>query len=351
MNELLSDRVLWILVLMILLLLVLAIFFASFTFLLRVRNERETRLWAELKSAWEPLLLDAVADPSRLPALWDRVGVGEHLYFLEFVLRYAQRLGGTEREVLRKAAAPYLPDILLRLRHRRMGHRARALQTLGTLGLPDYLDEVKGAIQDPSPFVAAIAGRLLAHEIGAPVARDLCRNLDRFKTFRTWYLVDLLAALGTEAVPIIRETMEDPELPPRTRGVAAHTLAVLRDLGSADSAAHLTVRNEDPELLTSLLRLLGQVGTSSHAPAARAHLDSPEFFVRAAATRTLAELGREEDLPLLLERLNDPSAWVRMAAARGVYRLGGKPALLALTREEDPATPLFHQVLAEETGP
>ncbi len=349
MNVILSDRFLWVLGLMILVLLGLALFFAAFTFLLRLRTEKEARIWAGLKESWEPTLLEALTDPSRLNALWRKVGEKDHLHFLEFLLRYAQRLGGTERDTLRKAAEPYLPEILPLLKHRRIGTRARGVQTLGTLGLPGFADEIRGAINDPSPFVAAIAARLLAHEVGAEVASDLCLSLARFDKFRIWYLVDMVAAMGPDASPAIRETMEDPEMPVRTRAVAAHALSVLRDLASADPAAKLTLEETDPEFLAALLRLLSQVGTPKHAPAARAHLDSDEFFVRSAATRTLAELGSEEDLPFLVERLSDPSTWVKMAAARGVYRLGGKATLAALT-QEDPANPLFRQVLAEEAG-
>jgi len=350
MNALLADQVLWVLVLMILGLLGLAIFFAGFTFLLRLRNEKEGQLWAGLKESWEPTLLDVLTNPDRLEALWEKVGEKDHLNFLEFVLRYTQRLGGTERDALRKAAAPYLAEVVPQLGHKRLGIRARAVQTLGTLGLPKYTEEIKKAVNDPSPFVAAIAARLLAHEVGAEAASDLCRSLAQFKTFRTWYLVDMVVAMGPGAIPAIRETLADSDMPVRIRGVAAHALSVLRDLESATLAAELTVREKDPGFLTSLLRLLAQVGTPDHSPAIRAHLDSEEFFVRAAATRTLSELGVEEDLPFLVEKLSDPSAWVRTAAARGVYRIGGKTALAALTRREDGASALFHQVLAEETG-
>lgn len=350
MNAILSDQVLWALGLLILLLLGMALFFAAFTFFLRLRNEREARRWEELERTWEPALMEVLAHPEEVEALWEKVGPNDHLRFLEFVLLYAQRLGGSERETLGRAAAPYLPELLPLRSHRRVGIRARAIQTLGTLGLPRYLEEVKEAVRDPSPYVAAIAARILAHEVGPEVAPDLCRNLERFHTFRIWYLVDMVVAMGPGAIPAIRGTLADERASLRSRAVAAHSLSVLMDLGSADLAANLTVREEDPELLTSLLRLLSQVGTADHTPAVRAHLDSEEFFVRAAATRTLAELGEEGDLPLLVEKLSDASAWVRMAAARGVYRLGGKATLTALSREEDPATPLFHQVLAEEAG-
>ncbi len=294
--------------------------------------------------------METLSDPGKTQALWDQVGPDQNLLFLEFILRYTQRLGGPEKEILQRVADPYLPDIVPRLNHRLMSHRVRAVQTLGTLGLPRFLPEIKGAIGDPSPFVAAMAARLLAQEVGAEAAPEICASLERLKTFRTWYLVDMMVAMGPDAVPTIRDTLGDEEQPTKTRAVAAHSLSVLLDLGSADLAANLVVNEHDPELITTLLRLLAQVGTPTHKPAARAHLDSPEFFVRAAATRTLAELGSERDLPLLIEGLSDSSPWVRLAAARGVYQLGGKETLIRMTGQDDPSAPYFRQVLAEEGG-
>jgi HEAT repeat protein len=346
-----ADRIFLSLSILILSLLGLAVFFAVLTFFLRLRNERETRTWERLSKTWDPLLLDALSDPERLQAIWEEVKDEHQILFLEFVLQYAQRLGGSERETLKRAAEPFLPKMLPLLSHRQVGVRARAVQTLGVLGLPAFAEEVKEAVDDESPFVGALAARLLAHEGGGDIAEELCRRLSRFKNFRNWYLVDLVVALGPSAIPTIRETMVDTECPLQIRSVAAHSLSVLGDLASADPAGRLALEEEDPALLTSLMRLLGQVGTDEHAPAARAHIDSDEFFLRAAAIRALSELGGEEDLPLLVEKLSDPSAWVRMAAARGVYRIGGREALRVLGTSEDPARVLFRQVLGEEASP
>jgi HEAT repeat protein len=206
-------------------------------------------------------------------------------------------------------------------------------------------------MDDPAPFVAALAARLAAHECGAAIAEEICGKLPRFKRFRSWYLVDLVVAMGPGAVPAIRETLTDLGTPPRIRSVAAHALSVLRDFGSADVGFELALQERDPELLASLMRLLSQVGTDEHAPAARAHMDSDAFFLRTAATRALSELGSEEDLPLLIERLDDSSAWVRLAAARGIYRIGGREVLRGIAGSEDPARSLFRQVQAEEASP
>ena len=350
MSGLLTDKVLWGLILTTAALVVLAGFFVVFTILLRFQNEREARTWERVTDRWEPILLEVLTELKGSKRLQDEVRPGEEVVFLEFILRYAQRLKSTEQDLLQEAAKPFLSAIVPRLQHRRIGVRARAVQTLGTLGLPEYTEDVKTAIQDPSPYVAAIAGRLLAHEVGAGSAADLCASLARFQNFRIWYLMDMVVAMGPGAIPAIRETLANPDMPTRTRAVVAHALSVLRDLGSADLAANIAVGERDPQFLSSLLRLLAQVGTAEHAISAREHLDAPEFFVRAAATKTLAELGGEEDLPLLVEMLSDESSWVKMAAARGVYRLGGKATLYAMTQGEDPSAPWFRQVLAEESS-
>jgi HEAT repeat protein len=348
--QVLSDQILSFLIILILVLLVLATLFAAFTFLLRFRNDRAARIWSDRKSRWEPILFEVTADPDSVADLWEAVEEGDEEVFLDFLLEYAHRLGGTEGHILRQAAEPYLPGVVPKLKHRRLGTRARAAQTLGILGLPGYSKELRTSFDDPSPFVAAIAARLLAHEVGAEVATDLCRSLDRFEYFRSWYLVDLMVALGQSAVPEIRAALENPEYSFRTRAVAAHALSVLQDLGSADLAAELASRETNAELLSGLFRLLTQVGTSRHAPAARQHLDSPAFFVRAGATGALGELGSAEDLPLLVERLGDPSAWVRMAAAGGIYRLGGRKAVAPFMGPKEPTNLLFRQVLAEAAG-
>ena len=138
-GSILSDQVFLFLSSTILVLLTAAAIFAVVVFLLRLRNEREDRLWARLNGTWEPILLEALSGQRELQDLWDHVEEGDQLHFLEFVLRYAQRLGGAEQDVLRRAAKPYLKAMLPLLSNRRVGIRARAVQTLGNLGLPEYL--------------------------------------------------------------------------------------------------------------------------------------------------------------------------------------------------------------------
>lgn len=349
-TALLHDRVLQVLVGSVLLFLLVALVFAGVTFALRLRHERKERLWRRLEERWEGPLLEAMADPERVSGLQDRIEEGYRLHFLDYVLQYARRVGGTERETLKVLARPFLPLILPELENEEVGIRARAVQTVGLLGLPLYTAEVRSAMDDPSPLVAVIAAQHLAHEAGAVVAPDVLQTLDRFSAFSVGYLMDMVVALGPDAIPPVRLALEQRDRPVRTRIVAARSLATLRDLAAADLAAELTTKEEDPELLAALLQLIAAVGTEEHLPAVRNHLDSEHFFVRMRATRALAELGTEEDLPLFIERLSDPSPWVAMAAARGAYRLGGEKPLSLLAGRDDPVTPLARQILAEEGG-
>lgn len=349
-RPLLISGVSWALIGMILVLLSLAILFAAVTFVLRIRNEKRERTWSRLEEEWKPWLLEVLDDPTRLDELWGVVGEAHRDFFLDFLLRYSGRLKDRDRRVLQRAAAPYLSGVVGRLESRQAGIRARAVQILGTLGLPAYTEEITRAMDDPSPLVAVVAARLLAREVGAPLANQILASLDRFRAFSTWYVVDMIVAMGPDAIPAVRAAMASAALPHRSRAIAAQVLARVRDPASADLAADLARTETDPDLLAALLGLLGKVGTPVHAQAVRAHLESEPFFVRMAALRTLAELGSREDLPLLFERLEDSSPWVAVAAARGVFRLGGEELAIRLSGEEAPTRRLFRQVLAEEAS-
>lgn len=52
-----------------LILLGMASFFLAFTFILRVRNEKETRLREEFRARLEPALLAVILDPQKAPTL------------------------------------------------------------------------------------------------------------------------------------------------------------------------------------------------------------------------------------------------------------------------------------------
>lgn len=344
----LSDESFLTIVLVVLVLALFAVGFCLFTFYLRLRNEYRERLWKRLEERWTDPLLEALADPDRLPALQDMVEDRYTAEFVDFLLRYFQRVKGEEREILKRAAAPHLDGIAERATSRSVEVRARAIQILGSLGLPGYDGRLVEALDDPSPLVAMVAARALARERDPRYVAPLLRRIPRFRTWRDSALASMLAGMGPEAAPPLREVLGDEERDPWVRAVAAAALERLTDLEAGDLAAHVVERSTERGLLAAALNLLAEVGRPEHLPAIRVRCASPDFVVRSRALRALGRLGEEEDVPRLRSALDDPSPWVALHAARGLGGVGGVEALREVADSDHPRAAAARQVLVEE---
>ena len=130
-----TEGALVILSIVIAVLLAITLVFSVYALLLRVRNGQRERLTEMLKSRWEGPVLAAIVDPTRVDEVHEVVPEKYRLHFVNFILEYTRRVRGEERQTLRLLASPYLDLIVGRMKHRDAGRRARAVQTLGTLGL------------------------------------------------------------------------------------------------------------------------------------------------------------------------------------------------------------------------
>lgn len=269
-----TDEILYLIIIATLVLLAVALFFTATVLTVHIRRERREARHAALDDAWEPLLLDALASGAHtFPA--DRVvQPADRMQFVWFLVRYARRLRGAEREVLEALAAPYLPEIALRSRHRSPELRARALQTLTTLGMPAHADHVLRALDDPSPLVAMTAARGLAHRRHSQYAPDVLARVGRFGEWNHRFLSSMLSGMGEAAVPTLRSILAQPDASAHSRSVAAHALAQLRDLESAGIVVTILTHDTDGELLAACLALLAVVG---HGHGSRVHCPRSTF--------------------------------------------------------------------------
>lgn len=347
----LRTSALWLLALVVGALIVMALLFAAYAVYLRIHSDRHQRLWERLSASWEEPVLLALADPDEAQRVHDLVAPEHRLQFVRFALEYARRVKGEERRVLQALAEPYLAPIAKRAGSRAVEVRTRAIQTLGTLGLPKYASEVMRALDDPSPLVAMVAARALATPAYPEYAPDVLKRLRRFEGWSRSFMASMLASVGPAAAPALRASLGDREEAPWVRAVAAEALAVLKDFDAADTAAAAVATAEDRELVSAALGLLAQVGTPEYLPAVRARCASPDNVVRAHALDALGTLGTEDDVPRLLGAMSDPSPWVAIHAARGLRAAGGTRVLEDLGDSDHARAPLARQVLAEEVGP
>lgn len=344
-----QDELFWFLILVISGLTVTVLAFAAMTLVLRWRNERKAVVWGRLERKWDPLVLDAIAGVLAPEQLWHVVNRGEEVFFLSYLLRYARRVTGQERVVINELARPYLGHILHQSEHRSAERRARAVQTVGELGLPDHTDSVIAALDDRSQLVAMIAASALAVHPSEDSEAAVMAHLDRFTEWRPTYLAAVLAAPGPSVAPLLRDALIDKERTPAVRRIATIALMILRDPAAADPAYTIATEETDRDLRAAALRLLALAGRPEHLPGIRDLTGSSDPVLRGAACGALGALGVTEDRATLEQAtLDDSSSWVALQAARGLLAAGGREVLERLASSEHDRARLAIQVLSEE---
>lgn len=324
------------------------VLFSAYALWLRAGNALRRRSWEGREARWTNLTLEAVAGERSVEELTGRVGRRERGAFLEFLMRYARRLKGRERDRVRELAAPFLPNTVPLLRSRDPFRRALAVQTLGALGTPEHEAALLRALEDSSPLVSMLAARALAAQRGSTHTEPILANLDRFESWGTEYVTSLLVSLGPEASPALRRVLEDPRRTSRVRAIAADALRELHDLDAARSAFGALEGDAPPDLAAPLLRLLAVLGDPNQLDGIRRTLTHPHFAVRAEAHSAYGALCGADGEALLEEGLWDRSPWVALHAARAMRDRGWVEPLHRLTRSGQPGMHAAGQALSEE---
>jgi HEAT repeat protein len=314
---------------------------------LHMRREREL---AALSERWLEPVLGAIGDPSLLSTVQGLVEEDDAIRFLDFVIEFARRVRGGERDILRELARPFLPRVLERLDARGTEMRAWGIQVLGTLGLPQYEEQVVAALDDPSQLVAMISARALAREETPQYAPSVLARLDRFGDWNKMFLASMLASMGPEVAEQLRVGLADRSGAPGTRAVMAEALHLQRDFAAGDVAAEVVRLERHTDLLAASLRLLAAVGRPEHASVVRPLCTSDDPVVRAQALRAMGPLADAEDLPTLLGAMDSEDPWPALYAARGARDAGGQEILGRIRGSGDRKAVLADQVLSEEAA-
>ncbi|MCH7732812.1 MAG: HEAT repeat domain-containing protein [Candidatus Marinimicrobia bacterium] len=314
---------------------------------LRIKNIQKEKHWQKLERKWERLIFDIMANELEAEQIWATVHPRERLYFLQYLLRFARRVRGEEFNTIKSMAKPYLYLLESRVKKGPPELRARAVQTLGVLGFPDYIQPVIEALDDPAPIVSMLAARALARKEYPDNVRFILPIIHRFENWSMSYLSALLALFGEGASSYLRATLADPTQDNMVRTACSDALKKLMDLKSADVANEVINSEKDPELLASLLRLLRSTGRKEHLDTVRSMIDSPEFIVRANAYSTLGFLGVETDRKCLIKGIEDNNTWVAIHAARALMKLGGQTQLEKIALSNRSRSHLVQQVISE----
>ncbi len=335
----------------IILLIVTLLAFLIVALLLRRSNDRKARQWSEFERDWGELLGAVTRGEATSADVKAAVGRGRELHFVDYLYKQALRTeAADQRALLSRLAMPYLSRIAARTKGGDPERRARAVKTLGELGLSGYLSAVVASLDDPSPLVSMSAARVLAGSPGAPNVQEIVSRLDRFGDWNSRFLRSMLMQLGDLAAPGLRESAMDETLSPRIRAVCLDVLGHLEDEAAGGLAHAFLESDEDVDMWASALRVLRRCPNGDSLLLIQPLCDHPDPVIRAQAIGTLARLGDDKGLGVLESALHDSSPWVVMHAARGLKQRGRtevlERALLMDETEADMAVAL--QVLREE---
>ena len=183
------------------------------------------------------------------------------------------------------------------LRRRRAWRRAAAAYILGEGGSERAVEGLMAALGDRAPEVRSAAARSLGRLgavdaigpiLGATVTGKIPASVGQSS----------LLAIGPAALPSLRDIL----------------------------------RNQDPQVRSAALRLIGFVGGAADAERIHLYLKDRSASVRAAAADALRRLGDEGSTEPLLTALEDPDERVRAAAARALGAVGDDSVADALLR-------------------
>ncbi len=294
----------------------LVMLLAAFGALLARRaNLKVQRRWTLLEAEWDHPMLEILSGRTPPGALSGSLHPSDRLFFLDYLMRYALRLKGPEREIVSVLARPFLPLLAARLSSREPSRRARALYTLGTLDPKAYAGQALQSLDDPSPLVAVVAAQALQIGNQPRHAQAVLAKLHRFGSLSPNYLASLLASIGPGAAPALRETLGNRSLRADVRAIAAEALVRLHDAAAGAMLPDLLRHETDRNLLKTLLTLAREAGDPSVLAPIRDLASSDDFALRAHAIRALGELGTPEDMALVRRAVLDPNPWVGRQAA------------------------------------
>lgn len=112
----------------------------------------------------------------------------------------------------------------------RPGVSARAVRTLGALGLPGFSAHAIAGLGDPPHSVAMVSARSLCSRRNPECGAAVLWRADLFQAWSRGFLASMLAGAGTEVAPHLRQVLGDPAQGASPRAVSADALRRLADL-------------------------------------------------------------------------------------------------------------------------
>ena len=304
----------------------------------RLRHrKRETLREAERKVVRALLLRIADGDGAAARAL--AAHAGQTLLLAETAQEFAALVRGGDARRIQQALSDVGLDRRLRdvLRRGSPDARASAAESLALFPGRSTGDALIGASGDRSPAVRLAALRALIALGEAPPLSALLAALRQADADHSLLLTELLAALGPEHAPAMREALADPARPLQVRLALAAALGAAGDYGALPGLSQ-AAGSPEPLLRAAAVRAMGALAHPVSEPLIRLAIDDPDWEVRAEAVEAVGRARLSSLGPALQRRLKDEVWYVRFKASQALAALGdpGVARLEAASRSKNP---------------
>lgn len=351
LNTVFTNRLLLALIVYLFLLLLVALSLVLFTLRLHHSNKQKSMMWQQLEDRWEPLLMEILAQEQWPDSFHKLVAEGEELFFIDFLMRYAEKLSGKSRQAIADLAQPYLPQLAQRAAVGDAEQRARALLTLSTLAPHIYEEQIVAALDDESPLVCMLATRSLADTNATEYTALILDKITRFKAWSQSYLVSTLVSLACKEPTILHQHLTESERPDWVRIIILKALTELNDWQAMPLAVEFLNTDQDRELQAAALQFITRLGHGGLLDLIRKKCHSEDFVIRLHAIKALAQLGNLEDQALLETLMLDPSQWIAYQAAFALKKTSNFDSLMRIAHSDHERAALAEQVLYDFHDP
>lgn len=331
----------------------IAIALVLMTLRLHRKNQQTAKKWTEMEQRWQPLLMRAIGGEAWPEEVQKNIYPGEGFYFIDYLMRHAEKLSGESRKQATRLAAPYLPQLIKRIKKGDAEQRARAILTLSILAPEDHQSRMVEALEDPSPLVATMAARALAENGAIEYLKPILEKMPRFRSWSQNYLVSMLVSLGKAQPEQLREALVLSHQPNWVKTVIIKALTEINDWNTLPLAVQFLQEDAHREVQAASLQFLARIGHNGLLDLIRKKCHHEDFVIRLNAVKALANLGSEKDRELMLQLLHDPSQWIAYQAALALKSTHNLDDLLQIALSTHPRSELAKEVLydleSEET--
>lgn len=269
-------------------------------------------------------LMPWLLDPSTAVPDLGRGGLSRNM-LADLTVELIQLVRGEDRDNFVAAAVAF--GVADTLRHRLFRGSARtsavAAEALTHFPGDRATLELERALDHRSSDVRLAAALALAASDRAPPVRELIAHLELGTSETSLVIATLFQKMAEHNPDEIESLLSADDISPAVKFAAIEGLRSIRGFALAPLVNDLVLQfPADSPDLPQFLRALGSFQHPAGIPGVRRHLDSPTWWVRAAAAEAAGRIGMTDSGLRLTSMLGDPDWWVRFRAGEALVRLG-----------------------------